>query len=61
MRVAPRRDEQQGAPAGAVQLLLVDLHRLAGEVGEHRQRVAELPGVGARQQFVQGVHGYSPR
>ena len=58
MRIASGRDEQQRAAARAVQLLVVELDRLSGDVGEHRQRVAELAGVDAREQFVQGVHDY---
>ena len=58
MRIASGRDEQQRAAPGAVQLLLVELDRLPGDVREHRQRIAQLAGVDARQQLVQGVHDY---
>ena len=47
MRVAAGSDEQQRAPPGPVQLLLVELERSSGHVGEHRQWVAELAGVDA--------------
>ena len=53
MRVAARRDEQQRAPARAVQLVVVDLDGLAREVREHRQRIAELARVGAASTFVE--------
>ena len=58
MRIAPGRHEQQRAASRAVQLLLVELDGLPGDVREHRQRIAQLAGVDAREQLVQGVHDY---
>ena len=58
VRVAPGRDEQQRAAPRAVQLGLVELHRLSREVGEHRQRVAELARVDADEHVCDRIgHG----
>ena len=58
MWIAPRRDQQQGTPSRAVQLLVLEVDGLPGHVGEHRQRIAQFAGVDAREQLVQGVHDY---
>ena len=47
VRVAPGREQQQRAPSRCAQLLDIERHPLAGQVREHRQRVAELAGVDA--------------
>ncbi len=58
MRIPAGGDEQERPPPRAVELFLVELDRLPGDVGEHRQRVAELACVDAGEQFVEGVHDY---
>ena len=58
VRVSPGCDEQERTASRAVQLRLVDLDGLPGDVREHRQRIAQLPGVDAREQLSQGVHHY---
>ena len=55
-RIAPGGGEEQGAAAGAVQLVRLELDALPGEVGEHRERVAELPGLEAPQEVVERIH-----
>src|SRR5262249_34836622 len=42
VRVAAGRDEEERTPASAVQVRLVDLDRLARDVGKYGQRVTEL-------------------
>ena len=50
---AARGDEEHRPPAGAVQLVVGDRHGLPSHVGEHRQRIAELPCVDPGQQRVE--------
>ena len=58
VRVPAGCDEQERPAPRTVQLGLVERHRLAREVGEHRQRVAELPGVDAGEHVCDGIgHG----
>ena len=52
MRIAPGGDEPKRAPTSAVQVLVGDLDRLSGEVGENGQRIAELSGIHSQQQVV---------
>ena len=55
MRVSSCRDEQECAPQRAVQFRLVDVDRLARQVREHRQRIAELAAVDAAQEIVDRI------
>ena len=55
VRIAAGRDQQQRTTARAVQLGLVELHRLPGEVCEHRPRIAELTCVDADVHLCDGI------
>ena len=55
MRVATGRDEQQRTAAGAVQLVFGKIDRLPRQVGEHRQRIAELAGVDLLKEAVKRI------
>ncbi len=60
MRIAARRDQQQRSAARTVQLLVIQLDSLAGQVGEHGERIAELACVDPDQHVVDRIpHGYS--
>jgi len=58
VRISAGGDEQQRPAARTVQLGFVDLHRLAREVREHRQRVTELARIHADEHVCDGIgHG----
>jgi xanthine dehydrogenase accessory factor len=56
VRVSARCEQQQRAASRGIELGVVELDRLARHVREHRQRVAELAAVDAREQVVEDVH-----
>jgi hypothetical protein len=57
-KIAASRDQEERPASRAVQLGVIELNGLAGHVGEHRQGIAELARIEAREEFIQGVHDY---
>lgn len=59
MRITAGCHKQHRAAPGGVQLALVDRDGVAGDVREHRERIAELTGIHLAQQVVDRIHASS--